>query len=512
MGLENSLVLGRYRVLWLLEQERLTNSYIARDEYRDGSGEPVLIKHFLHEIGAQRRPDVRALYDDLTVLTHLRHPGVVPLLDFGIVDDCLVTAHAHSPGVFLPQLCDHFSRRNKPFPPHLALFIVRQLLSTLQYCHTRAEGSLVHGRITLGCVYLASAGESQLADFALAGLEDVATEAESQLGFFQTRMSYAAPEITRGGPPSATGDVYALALLLYRMLAGTNPFRGRSIPETLQRVLQLKPAALVIPSWNNCAAVNRILDRALEKDPEVRFQSCQALGDALDAISEPAGPEVGAELLALIRESFSADWAQIARLTRSVRRSLHPSGQGGVAAVMGPQPLESRAPAFVSGLLTDQPVSATEHTKKVVEETQASIRRRTQRKQRGVRGVAPTVFIPAAAIILGLFLGRLGEGGEGRPPVAPTAASGEARPLVKGPIHRLRAQLRSCVRPEEARPDDPRVELEFVGNGELSAVRLKPASLARTRLGACLLHEAWNTPSFAPGAVSVVIPLFERTD
>ena len=499
MSLENSLVLGRYRVLWLLDSKKLIKTYIARDEHRDGLGTPVLIRQYLHDLGDKDSPAVSALFEQLTGLTQFRHPGVVSLLDYGTVGQCLLTAYAHLPGVDLPQLCEHFNRQEKPFPRHLAVYLVRRLLLTLHDCHVRGAGNFVHGRITLGCIHVSNSGEPQISDFGLASLEDVAAEAESQLGFFQTRMSYAAPELTRGGAPTPAGDAYSLALLLYRLLSGSNPFRGRSIPETLQRVLQLSPAELLMPDWAHCRQGNAILMRALSKDPGARHQTCLELSDALAAIQIGTDESLAKELAALVRNNGNGDWAQIARLTHAVRKSLPPPGAGPSARVANASAPESQAPAFVSGLLTDQPRSVSEHTAR-------ELRQRRERRQKLT--MVPTVLIPAAAIIFGLFLGRLGGAGANGV-AAGRAASGAAQPehLVSGSVAELRTRLQGCVTSAEPASAASNVELDFGGPGELSGVRLSPAHLVHTRLGACLLEKAWQAKLSAPAAMSLVIPL-----
>jgi serine/threonine protein kinase len=520
MSLENSLVLGRYRVLWLVDQKKLAKSYIARDESDDAFGAPVVIKQFMHDLGDLESPLVHALRDEMGALTHLRHTGVVSLLNYALVEDRLVTASAHLPGASLAQLCEYFGRKQRPFPPHLAIYIVRRLLQTLHHCHTREARGFVHGRITLGCIHVPVSGEPQIMDFGLASLEDVAAEAESQLGFFQTRMSFAAPEVTRGETPTARGDTYSLALLLYRLLAGSNPFRGRSIPETLQRVLQLTPAPLVMPDWDYCSQVNAILARALSKDPSVRHQTCLELSDDLSSVQLGTYDSLAESLSTLVSKNTTADWRQVARLTRGGRRSRPPSrGDGGEGQRSeshrgeGPRgeshrlaaafPLES-APAYVSGLLTSKPVSVTEHTGR--EREQARLKRRRKRRL----AMLPTVLLPAAAIILGLFLGRLGGAGTvaAKPRLAQPAAGSDQ--LVSGSVAALQAHLRECVDPAERRDSGSKVELEFGVRGQLAEVRLRPSNLAQTRLGACMLKRVWDTGVSAPAAMSLVIPLSDE--
>jgi serine/threonine protein kinase len=501
MNLENSLVLGRYRVLWQVDQKKLVKTYIARDEQREELGSPVLIKHFMHDLAAPESSTKSTLFEELTALEQLRSPGVVSLLSHGMLQNTLVTAHAHMPGIPLTRLCEAFGRRQQLFPSHLAVYIVRCLLRTLQQCHTRPGRAFLHGRITLGCIHLPSVGEPQLADFGLASLEDAAAEEESRLGFFQTRMSYAAPEITRGGVPSVQGDTYSLGLLLYRLLAGTNPFRGRSIPETLQRVLRHTPAELHMPAWEYCGDTNAILMRALSKDPERRYQTSKELYAALCAVQGASDQSLAPELSNVVRSNGSADWAQIARLTRAVRRSRPPQPSGGIEHASASLQPESAAPAFVSGLLTEQPHSVSEHTLEDQSEQQA----RRERRPRRPWAILPTVLIPAVAIICGLFLGRLG--GARATAGAARRAQDEAGELVNGSVRELRTRLRRCAAARGKGVPDAKIELDFGTGGDLAQVRLSPHELGQTRFGACLLETVWESKLSAPSAVSLVIPL-----
>jgi serine/threonine protein kinase len=501
--LENSLVLDRYRVLWRVDQKRLIESYIARDESSEAFGSLVLVKRFLHDLGDQQSPTAQALFDELGALTDLRHSGVVSLLEYGVPDRCLVTASPYVPGVDLGTLCEHLLREKQAFPPRLALYIARRLLDTLHYCHTRPR-PCVHGRLTLSAIALPVSGEPQIMDFGLAHLEEAAAEAESHLGFFQTRVSFSAPELTRGSAPTVQGDTYSVALLLYRMLAGTNPFRGRSLPETLQRVLSLTPDALQLPEWPCADQLNAVLSRALSKDPTARHSSAEELSQALAPLQESTPSLLGEELAMLVRGISIPDFRQFAQLPSPARRiepatpdrPAAPQKESAAPAVA----YESRAPAFVSGLLTDQPRSATEHTLR--EREQARERRRRRRL-----ALVPGVFLPAAAILAGLFLGRVSPNPFSR--VVPAAAPNVTTLLATGSLAELRVQLHQCAEPHSLEPRSS-VQLDFGASGELSEVRLTPSALAQTRIGACLLRRVWDAGVSAPSALSLVIPLDER--
>lgn len=509
MGLENRLVLDRYRVLWRLEHKNLVKTYLARDEQSEAPGTPVVVKQYLHDLGDPKRDVCRAFYDELDALKGLQHPGVVTTLDYGMTEGSLTVVQEYVRGACLSEICQHFERQEKPFPPRFAVFLARRILSDLADCRVGRDATpVVHGRITLSAVYVQRSGQPKLADFGLASLEDVASEGEAQLGFFRTRMSFSAPEITRGEAPSRAGDAYSVALLLYRLLTGQNPFRGQSIPETVNLVMQHRPGALKIASWPENERASMVLLKALDKDPAQRFTSPEELLAALRGLQPESDESVAAELAKIVEVNVAADWEQIARLTRQVRLSRHPRPSHALSYLV-----ESNSPAFVSGLVTQQPNFVSEHSARDLEQMRS-------KRRRSRWGAIPTVVLPAAAITLGLFLGRVNWQGEAPPLVASPAGASQraaapntleepaaAPPPAGASLGSLRAELRECLLREAPEARRATVELDYDPRGLLEAVRLSPHELASTRAGACLLRTAWDQSIAGAGQVSVVIPV-----
>jgi len=262
----------------------------------------------------------------------------------------------------------------------------------------------------------------------------------------------------------------------------------------------------VMPEWEHCQQVNAILGRALSKDPGARHQSCLELSDDLSAVQIGTYDALAESLATLVRSNHSADWRQVARLTSPARKSGAPRSMGESHRLAAALPLES-APAFASGLVTQKPISVTEHTARDVLDRE---QKRAARRRRRRLAMLPTVLLPAAAIILGLFLGRLGGAGTApaRAPQQVLTATNDQ--LVSGSVALLQAHLRECVDSGERREAGSKVELEFGPRGQLAEVRLRPSSLAQTRLGACMLKRVWDTGVSAPAAMSLVIPLGEE--
>jgi serine/threonine protein kinase len=505
MGLENRLVLDRYRVLWRLEHKNLVKTYLGRDEHSEAPGIPVVVKQYLHDLGDPKRDACRAFYQELEQLKKLQHPGVVSTLDFGMVDGSLTIAQEYVRGAALSEICQHFERQEKPFPPRFALFLARRMLLDLGECRLGRDATpAVHGRITLSAVYVQRNGYPKLADFGLASLEDVASEGEAQLGFFRTRMSFSAPEITRGDAPSRAGDAYSVALLLYRLLTGQNPFRGQSIPETVNLVMQHRPGGLKIADWPENERASQVLLKALDKDPAKRFATPEELALALRALQPESDESVAAELAKIVEVNVAADWEQIARLTRQVGLSRHPRPSHALSYLV-----ESNSPAFVSGLVTQQPNFVSEHSARDLEQVRS-------KRGRSRLGAIPTVVLPAAAITLGLFLGRVNWQGDAPALAAVSATTSvpsaqraleEPAPPPNGSLGALRAELRECLLREAPEARRATIELDYDPRGQLEAVRLSPHDLASTRAGACLLRTAWDQSLAGAGQISVVIPI-----
>ena len=127
----------------------------------------------------------------------------------------------------------------------------------------------------------------KLIDFGLAKIAAVAgTEQLTRTGQIIGTPSYMSPEQISGRDVDARSDVYALACLLYEMIAGRPPFTGSDDVQTLYRQLHEPPEPLSLNAANIPAALDRVINRALAKSPHDRYGSMQELARALNAAVE----------------------------------------------------------------------------------------------------------------------------------------------------------------------------------------------------------------------------------
>ena len=142
-------------------------------------------------------------------------------------------------------------------------------------------------------IFVTSDGRIKILDFGLAKLaqsgsvsdERDADHSHTAAGVVMGTASYMAPEQVRGEAADARTDIFAFGAVLYEMLSGKRAFRRDTTAETMTAVLKEDPSELSDPGRPVSPALDRIVRRCLEKNPEQRFQSARDLSFALSALS-----------------------------------------------------------------------------------------------------------------------------------------------------------------------------------------------------------------------------------
>jgi serine/threonine-protein kinase len=214
-------------------------------------------------------------------MAKLSHPHLARLWEIGEEEGTLFLVTEWLPGQNLEQRL-----RRAPFGRAEALSFTRQIAEALHYLH---QNSAVHGDLRPRHVGAAADGSLKLTD---AGLyESFAAAGMAPMDVMEEAVYYTAPERTEGAAPAPSSDLYALGVILYRMLAGRVPFDG---PSPLSIAMRHRKDAPLRPSQFNpdCPPdLEEVAMRLLEKDPQARYASAgQLLRDLAvgPAASRPA--------------------------------------------------------------------------------------------------------------------------------------------------------------------------------------------------------------------------------
>jgi tetratricopeptide (TPR) repeat protein len=164
------------------------------------------------------------------------------------------------------------------FLPAEVFPIVHQIAEGLQHAHLH---SLIHRDIKPSNIILPIEGEAKIVDFGLARLlsSDAPTQSRSLAG----TLSYMSPEQLDGRAVDARTDIWSLGVVAYQLLTNTLPFSGQNPGEVIRAVQRRNPALETVPDeWQ------LVLQRALSKNVDSRYQSCTELLCDLDAVQKLA--------------------------------------------------------------------------------------------------------------------------------------------------------------------------------------------------------------------------------
>ncbi len=169
-----------------------------------------------------------------------------------------------------------------------ALGILAQVLDTL--FHASAMG-IRHGDITPSNILVENHGAAKIFGFGNATSEG-GTGASADPAMYMGTPDYMAPEVILGKPFSARGDIFSVGCVLFEVVCGRPPFRAHAedtLVEVLSRALHEEPDYDLVPSGSRWRALRRVIERALEKDPDDRYGDAAAMRADLDVAVNDLG-------------------------------------------------------------------------------------------------------------------------------------------------------------------------------------------------------------------------------
>lgn len=206
------------------------------------------------------------------IMSQLEHPGIVRVIDVGRDQGrfYLVLELVEGPS---------FARaiQKRAFTHREVALIVAAVARALQHAHRKG---IIHSDIVPGNILLKSDGTPKLADFGIARLRGEVWK----VGVTAGTPVYMSPEqaSAMGDVIDARSDVYSLGAVMYEAVTGRAPFVGRSTAEVLEKVVKAAPAAprSVEPSVDE--ELEKIVLKAMDKDPARRYSTAKDLADALE--------------------------------------------------------------------------------------------------------------------------------------------------------------------------------------------------------------------------------------
>ncbi len=252
-----------------------------------GSEEPWVAIKILSPEFSRNGDALRALQQEATKGRCLTHPNIVRFVDLDRDDDLHFIVMEWLEGRTLADILD--SADSRSIDQQRAFSIVRQIGKALDYAH---RCGIVHADVKPGNIMIVPNGDAKLFDFGVARVRQKQLQKEPNfdpgvLGLFTP--AYSSMQVLTGETPVPADDVFSLACLAYRLIAGYRVFGPRNAAEAAEE--GMKPQQL--DSIN--AEQWRVLKKALSYSRVTRYESMAEFIDALDAdVSEPITIDVPA--------------------------------------------------------------------------------------------------------------------------------------------------------------------------------------------------------------------------
>ncbi len=234
-------------------------------------------------------PETRMRFErEARVVASLRHPNIIQMYDYDLVEGqpCLIMelVEGASLGGYLKAL----HKRGEKLPMSTIAGLLSALASAIDYAHTQ---NIIHRDVKPANVLLRSTAgqvdiekplagdvEPVLTDFGLVRLLD--TSIQTSTGTVSGTPAYMSPEQARGDRVDRKTDIYSLGVLVYEMLAGAVPFDAESSFGILMKHLNEPPP----PIAGISAGLQNVINRALSKDPSLRYETARELADEFNAV------------------------------------------------------------------------------------------------------------------------------------------------------------------------------------------------------------------------------------
>ena len=309
--------IGHYELLFELAQGGMGTVFLARavgSAAGHGGFERLVAIKRLHAHLLSLPESVRRFFEEAKVAARVHHANVVGVHQVGSDEAGQFLVQDYVEGDTLEGLVDHAILLRERLPPPIVLRIAVDALSGLHAVHeaTDAEGrplGILHRDVSTQNLLVGRDGVTRLADFGIAkyAQSSVVTDA----AYLQGRVLYMPPEYLDRRPVDRRFDIYGLGLTLWIALAGRSPWPDASDAQILHKATSQGIPALSESGLTIAPAIEALVARACQRDPEARFTSAHAMLEAIEEVGRHTGWIAShAEVATLVERLAGRDLAE----------------------------------------------------------------------------------------------------------------------------------------------------------------------------------------------------------
>jgi hypothetical protein len=308
--------LGRYLLVDQIGAGGMAEVYTAVSFGVGRFRRPFVIKRLRAELDGNATA-VSLFIDEANLASTLVHPNVVPVFDFGEAGGSYFLAEEYVVGRDLGRVTTRLRERGDPLLSSGAiLYLANEILQGLAYAHDKRDDAgrplgLVHRDVTPANVIISERGEVKLLDFGIMKAKQRVSQTES--GTVRGNVGFMSPEQARGRAVDHRSDLFSIGLVILYAATGEPTYPGDTFYDLLTAAASglgdaQKARITALP-----APLPVILERALQVDPDKRFQSSAELSAAIAPHLVPgSATELGTRVSALFGEELRAEQDRLA--------------------------------------------------------------------------------------------------------------------------------------------------------------------------------------------------------
>ncbi|MDX9721685.1 MAG: protein kinase [Myxococcota bacterium] len=299
--------IGKYKVLRKLATGGMAEIFLARSASPEGFEKLLVLKKIL-PVHEENRGLVEMFLDEARIAATLNHPNIAQVYELGSQDGhyFLVMEYVH--GEDLRRVCERGLQVDQFLPIGFACKAISEAAAGLHYAHTKTDSRgrslhIVHRDVSPQNLLLTFDGDLKIVDFGIAKAANKMTT--TQTGQLKGKFAYMSPEQVSGQSIDHRSDIFALGVVLYEITVVSRLFRAENDLKTIAQVARAIVPAPTKQRPDYPKELERIVLRALSRDPKKRFPSAQAMHDELESfIAKHMGNVSKAAIASYMRTLF----------------------------------------------------------------------------------------------------------------------------------------------------------------------------------------------------------------
>ncbi len=284
--------------------------FLARGTGTAGIGKFFAIKRILPQY-ADSPEFIEMFKDEAKIAINLNHSNIVSIHEFGVENGQFYLVMDYVEGRNLRQILNKMKKTALQFSADQIVYMIKEVGGGLDHAHRCIDGStgkplnITHRDISPQNLMMSFEGEVKIVDFGIA-------KAESQLettraGTLKGKFGYMSPEQAEGQPVDLRTDIFSLGIVMWELLANDRLFFANNEANTLRKIRDCQIPSLRKVNPNIHPEIERVVQKALARDRNLRYQTGAALHRDLNRFLNRQYPDFSAQDFSVFIKSVFAD-------------------------------------------------------------------------------------------------------------------------------------------------------------------------------------------------------------